>query len=76
MLRTRGRGEPDVLVASNKVGMEADSVVYCGRSVILSPTGEIVAQAGSEFSRDNRSRYTVAHWSASEAVDGALNPIG
>lgn len=35
-------------VAANKVGMEADSIIYCGKSCIISPVGEIVATAGSD----------------------------
>ena len=74
MLRTRAVENQMWVLASNKVGMEADSVVYCGRSVILSPAGEIVAQAGSEFPEIIVADIPLPI-GGPEAVDGALNPI-
>ncbi len=32
-------------VCANKVGSEADSIVYCGQSMVASPQGEVVAKA-------------------------------
>lgn len=36
------------IVSANKVGVEADSIVYCGRSNVVSPTGERVGMLGSD----------------------------
>lgn len=33
---------------ANKVGREADSVVYCGRSIVVSPAGEVVKEASPD----------------------------
>lgn len=33
------------VVVANKVGIEAESIVYCGRSCVVAPDGEHVAQA-------------------------------
>ncbi|MDD4888778.1 MAG: hypothetical protein PHU85_02515 [Phycisphaerae bacterium] len=35
------------IASANKVGVEADSIVYCGRSNVVSPAGEMVASLGS-----------------------------
>ena len=35
-------------VCANKVGREADSVVYSGRSVVVSPAGEVVKEASPD----------------------------
>jgi predicted amidohydrolase len=36
------------IVVANKVGIEAESIVYCGRSCVLSPAGEVVAQGSTD----------------------------
>lgn len=36
------------IVVANKVGVEAESVVYCGRSCVVSPDGRHVAQASPD----------------------------
>jgi predicted amidohydrolase len=36
------------LICANKVGREADSVVYCGRSIVVSPIGETLKEASSD----------------------------
>lgn len=33
---------------ANKVGREAESIVYCGRSVVVSPSGQVVKEASSD----------------------------
>jgi len=47
MLRVRALENRCYIAAANKVGMEAGRVVYCGRSQVVSPDGEILARAGS-----------------------------
>ena len=36
------------VVAAGKVGMEAGSIVYCGRSCVIDPRGRTLASAGTE----------------------------
>ncbi|MEX0974893.1 MAG: carbon-nitrogen hydrolase family protein [Bacillota bacterium] len=36
------------LACANKVGREVDSIVYCGRSIVVSPTGQVVREASSD----------------------------
>lgn len=36
------------VVCANKVGREADSVVYCGRSIVVSPSGQVMREASSD----------------------------
>ncbi len=36
------------VVAAGKVGMEAGSIVYCGRSCVIDPQGQTLAAAGTE----------------------------
>lgn len=36
------------IVVANKVGVEAESIVYCGRSCVVSPDGRHVAQASTD----------------------------
>jgi len=44
MLKCRAIENQGWVVMANKVGTEADSVVYCGRSLVVSPQGDVVAQ--------------------------------
>ncbi|MEA3356727.1 MAG: carbon-nitrogen hydrolase family protein [Candidatus Bipolaricaulota bacterium] len=48
-LRTRARAQDNQLfvVAVNRVGREGD-VRYCGRSLVVNPRGEVIAEASSE----------------------------
>lgn len=48
MLATRAWENGLPIVAANKVGVEAGSVVYCGRSGVVGNAGEWMAQASSE----------------------------
>ena len=48
MIPTRAIENNAWIAVANKVGLEAESVLYCGKSCIVSPQGRIVAQAGSE----------------------------
>ena len=50
MLPTRALENGVWLVMADKVGLEADSVLYAGRSCIISPEGKIVASASSDKS--------------------------
>lgn len=36
------------MVCANKVGREADSVVYCGHSLVVSPSGEVVKEGSPD----------------------------
>lgn len=45
MLRVRARENGVWAVAADKVGVEADSIVYCGRSCAVAPDGSIAAMA-------------------------------
>jgi len=47
MLRVRALENRSYMAAANKVGVEAGRVVYCGRSQVISPEGEVLALAGS-----------------------------
>ncbi len=44
MIPTRAIENGAWIAVANKVGVEAESIVYCGRSCIVSPQGKIVAQ--------------------------------
>lgn len=50
MLPTRALENGVWIVMADKVGLEADSVLYAGRSCIISPEGRIVAAASSDRS--------------------------
>ena len=50
------------VVVANKVGIEAESVVYCGRSCVVAPDGRRVAQASPD-----REEILVAHIDPAEA---------
>ncbi len=45
MMQARAVENGAWVLAANKVGMEAGSVVFCGLSIIVSPAGEVVARA-------------------------------
>lgn len=47
MLSTRALENKVWLVVANKVGLEAKSVVYCGKSCVIAPDGSIVRIASS-----------------------------
>lgn len=47
MLAARARENGVWIAAANKVGLEAGSVLYCGRSGVFAPDGSVAAQAGS-----------------------------
>ncbi|MGE5591198.1 MAG: carbon-nitrogen hydrolase family protein [Bacillota bacterium] len=47
MMRVRAMENRVYLAAANKVGREADTVVYCGKSQVIGPDGSVLAQAGS-----------------------------
>jgi predicted amidohydrolase len=36
------------IACADKFGVEADSIVYCGRSCVISPRGEVVAELGTD----------------------------
>jgi len=48
MLPTRAVENKVWFVIANKVGMEADSILYCGKSCFISPTGFELAVASSD----------------------------
>lgn len=48
MLPSRAIENKVWFVAANKVGSEAESIVYCGKSCVLNPRGEEVAVASSD----------------------------
>ncbi|MDI7247558.1 MAG: carbon-nitrogen hydrolase family protein [Bacillota bacterium] len=48
MLRARAIENRAWVAAANKVGMDEDSILYCGRSLVISPSGNVVAQASSD----------------------------
>jgi len=47
MIPVRAQENQTWIIAANKVGMEANSILYCGKSAIFSPQGEIVKMATS-----------------------------
>ena len=48
MMAVRAAENGAFFVCANKVGTEAESVVYCGRSLIVAPTGDVVREASSD----------------------------
>jgi predicted amidohydrolase len=48
MMSTRAMENGVWVVAAGKVGIEADSIVYCGRSCVIDPRGRTLATAGTE----------------------------
>lgn len=48
MLRARAIENRAWIAAANKAGMDEDSILYCGRSLVISPSGNVVAQASSD----------------------------
>lgn len=48
MIPTRAVENGTWVVVANKVGVEADTIVYCGRSCVVAPDGSIVAEASSD----------------------------
>jgi predicted amidohydrolase len=59
MLPTRALENGVWLVMADKVGIEADSVLYAGRSCIISPDGEVIASASSDKSEVIYSEITI-----------------
>ncbi|WPD18529.1 carbon-nitrogen hydrolase family protein [Thermaerobacter composti] len=47
MMKIRALENRAWLVAANKVGMEADCIVYCGKSSIFDPDGQVVVMAST-----------------------------
>ncbi|MDD5014881.1 MAG: carbon-nitrogen hydrolase family protein [Atribacterota bacterium] len=47
MIPTRALENRVWIIASNKVGMEAKSILYCGKSTVFNPDGQIVKIASS-----------------------------
>lgn len=47
LMRVRALENGAFIAAANKVGMEQDAVVYCGRSGVFAPDGSVVAAASS-----------------------------
>ncbi|MEW6244367.1 MAG: carbon-nitrogen hydrolase family protein [Bacillota bacterium] len=48
IMRVRAMENAAWVLAANKVGRELDSVLYCGKSLVINPAGEVVAQAPSD----------------------------
>mgnify|MGYP005840785033 CR=1 FL=1 len=48
MMAVRAAENGAFFLCANKVGTEAESVVYCGRSLIVAPTGDVVREASSD----------------------------
>lgn len=48
MMRVRAMENGCWFAAANKVGREADSIVYCGKSCIIAPDGRVVAMASTD----------------------------
>lgn len=48
MLPARAMENGVWIAAANKVGVEADSVVYCGRSLVIAPDGRAVAMGSTD----------------------------
>lgn len=48
MLKARALENNVWMVAADKVGLEEASILYCGRSMLISPSGEVVAQGSSD----------------------------
>jgi len=48
LLKVRAVENRQWIAVANKVGLEHNSVLYCGRSGIISPEGEVLAMAGSK----------------------------
>lgn len=48
IMRTRALENQVWIVAADKVGIEQDSVVYCGSSCVINPQGQLVARASSD----------------------------
>jgi len=49
MLKARAIENQAWIAVANKVGMEEESIPYCGRSLIVSPQGDVVAQGSSDL---------------------------
>lgn len=48
MMRVRAMENGVWFAAANKVGREADTIVYCGKSCVIGPDGAVVAMAASD----------------------------
>lgn len=48
MLKARAIENQAWIAVANKVGMEEKGIVYCGRSLTVSPQGDVVAQGSSD----------------------------
>ncbi|NLG78276.1 MAG: carbon-nitrogen hydrolase family protein [Firmicutes bacterium] len=49
MLKARAIENQAWIAMANKVGTEEDSIVYCGRSLVVSPQGDVVAQGSAHL---------------------------
>lgn len=48
MMRVRAMENTTWFAAANKVGREADSIAYCGKSCVISPDGTVLAMAAGD----------------------------
>jgi len=69
MIPTRALENRVWIVAANKVGMEAKSILYCGKSAIFTPDGQIAKIASS--SQEEILFYEI---SLKEAMDELIQP--
>lgn len=74
MLKARAIENQAWIAVANKVGMEEESIVYCGRSLIVSPQGDVVAQ-GSSDSPEIVLADIPLPFEEPMAVDGVFRPL-
>lgn len=75
MLKARAIENQAWVVMANKVGMEADSIVYCGRSLVVSPQGDVVAQGSAHLPEVVTAEIPLP-FDPPGAVDGVFEPLG
>lgn len=75
IMRTRALENQMWVVAANKVGIEQDSVAYCGSSCVINPEGEIVARASSDKAETLFVNIPLDEGVSGVLVDSRLNPV-
>ncbi|MCR4403254.1 MAG: carbon-nitrogen hydrolase family protein [Firmicutes bacterium] len=74
MLKARAIENQAWIVMANKVGTEADTIVYCGRSLVVSPQGDVVAQGSAHIPEVVTAEIPLP-LDCSGAVDGVFEPL-
>ena len=81
MMRVRAMENRVYVAAANKVGREADTIVYCGKSTVIGPDGRVLAVASTDQPEILVAEVPLEGGRLAGAgryapLDGVLDPLG